>query len=487
MTRTLLLWSASALALALGLQRYAVAPALFLALVGLLRLAREAPSPFQAWVRVASAFAAAALAVVDNTYLNAPTSVRLGVDLVAGAVSALPFVLHRALQPRLPAGLAWLVLPCAQALLEAATALGPYGSWGAVAYSLRDWTAVLQLASLGGPGLVAFWICAAAAGLEASLRPGQEGRRSPFVLAAAAGVALAPVAWGAWRLRGPEPGPRVKVAAVSLSDATYAALVEGRSMKALAQAPPGVRAQAAPAFSAAHAQLLGLTEQALDQGARLVVWPETVPTLEEQLPALESRAREMAAARGAGILLTPWVVRRSPVHPYGENLALGIDGSGTLFRFRKAHPVPGVERNILPGQAPPAAWASPAGPAAAAICMDLDFPAYLRRIPPGTGLLLAPADDWPALREVHPAMHRLRAVELGASLVRAANNGISELVDPRGRVVARLDNPSGGLLLGELPVPGRSTFHARAGGWVEALCAAILAALGLHALRSPRP
>lgn len=483
MLRTLLLWSSAALALAFGLQRHAVAPALLLALVLLLRLVREARSPGRAWLRVATAFAAGGLAVVDNAYLHAPTGLRLAIDLGGSAAAALPFLLHRALQPRLPAGLAWLVLPCAQVLLEAASALGPYGSWGALAYSFRDWNAVLQLAALGGAGLVGFAACAFAAGLEAAWHGGLRRPGGRLALAASLGTALLAVGVGAWRLRAPESVARVKVAAVSLSETAYGALVEGRSMKALAQAPPETRAQAAPAFASGHARLMALTREALSRGARVVVWPETVPTLEEQLPALEAEARALAASHGAGILLTPWVVRRSPVHPFGESLAIGVDGNGPRFRFAKAHPVPGLERNLRPGQAPPATWDSPAGPAAAAICMDFDFPGFLHRIPAGTALLLAPADDWPAVRQVHPAMHRLRAIELGASLARAANNGVSELVDTRGRVLARLDSPEGGLLLGELPSQGRSTPHARHGFWIEALGASVLGLLALLATR----
>lgn len=484
MSRALLLWSIATLSLAFGLQRHAIAPALLLALVLLLRLARTARSPFRAWAWTASAFAAAGLVVVDNAYLHAPTGVRVAVDLAGGAAAALPFALHRALQPRLSPALAWLVLPCAQVLLEACSALGPYGSWGALAYSFRDWGAVLQLAALGGTGLLAFAACALAAGLEAAWQSGPGTPTGRLALAASAAGALLAAGWGAWRLRNPLPGPRVKVAAVSLSEEDYARVVEGRSMRALARAGQEARAQAAPVFAAAHARLLNLSRQALDQGARLVVWPETVPTLEEQLPALEAQARSLAASHGAGLLLTPWVVRRTSSPPYGENLALGLDAQGPRFRFAKAHPVPGLETNLRPGTAPPAAWASPAGPAAAAICMDYDFPAYMRRVPPGLVLLLAPADDWPAVRETHASMHRLRAIEAGASLARSAHNGISELVDPRGRVVASLDRPEGGLLLGELPASGLTTPFRRAGRWVEAFSAAALVLVAAVALRS---
>jgi apolipoprotein N-acyltransferase len=63
----------------------------------------------------------------------------------------------------------------------------------------------------------------------------------------------------------------------------------------------------------------------------------------------------------------------------------------------------------------------------------------------------------------HLQQARLRAIEQGLPLVRAANTGISVVTDPLGRIVARLDLGVEGVLDSRLPVAVTSTPYARAG------------------------
>ena len=53
----------------------------------------------------------------------------------------------------------------------------------------------------------------------------------------------------------------------------------------------------------------------------------------------------------------------------------------------------------------------------------------------------------------HFAIARVRAVEEGLPLVRVANTGISGIVDPYGRIVARLNLGKRGFIDGDLPPP----------------------------------
>src|SRR6201999_3652361 len=68
----------------------------------------------------------------------------------------------------------------------------------------------------------------------------------------------------------------------------------------------------------------------------------------------------------------------------------------------------------------------------------------------------------------HFAIARTRAVEEGLPLVRSANNGISGVVDPLGRVLARTGLDAVTYADVALPAPGSPTLYAMTGDWVFA-------------------
>ena len=129
------------------------------------------------------------------------------------------------------------------------------------------------------------------------------------------------------------------------------------------------------------------------------------------------------------------------------------------------------------------------------ICYEAIFPSEV--IPVGqrpAALINVTNDGWFG-NTTGPRQHlhqtRVRAVEEGLPIIRAANNGISAVVDAHGRVIARLDLNVRGSLDSDLPVSsGTSTWYSRAGDrtfflfWsILALCWAYMRSIGRNVTR----
>jgi len=87
----------------------------------------------------------------------------------------------------------------------------------------------------------------------------------------------------------------------------------------------------------------------------------------------------------------------------------------------------------------------------------------------------------------HLQISRMRALETGRTMLRATNTGVTAIIDPRGRVVARLPQFTEGVLSGEVRGYGGASPYVRFGNYPIVLCClALLAALALHRRRVGR-
>ncbi len=96
------------------------------------------------------------------------------------------------------------------------------------------------------------------------------------------------------------------------------------------------------------------------------------------------------------------------------------------------------------------------------------------------------------------AISRLRAIETNRSVVVAATNGVSGIVNPQGEVVERAPTRTQDVLVRSVLLPGGTTTGVRFGGWVEwllTLVAAVSVSCGIgvhyrrrrHAAAQERP
>jgi apolipoprotein N-acyltransferase len=111
------------------------------------------------------------------------------------------------------------------------------------------------------------------------------------------------------------------------------------------------------------------------------------------------------------------------------------------------------------------------------VCYEIVFPGAI--VPSGQrpGWLLNVTNDaWFGI-STGPYQHfqqaKVRAIEEGLPLVRAANNGISAVVDPVGRIVGSLPLGTEGVLDARLPRPVTATVYARFGDGIAGLIVAL--------------
>ena len=123
-------------------------------------------------------------------------------------------------------------------------------------------------------------------------------------------------------------------------------------------------------------------------------------------------------------------------------------------------------------------------PIAASICYEAIFPGAVTPAGGRPGFILNLTNDaWfgdtPGPRQ-HFANARLRAVEEGLALVRAANTGISAVVDPYGRIVASKPVGLAGVIDSGLPRSINSTFFSRFGNsifWLQFVFCIVVASV----------
>jgi len=327
-------------------------------------------------------------------------------------------------------------------------------------------TAMLQAGSVFGIYGLSF-LTVLAACLPARLGAAGGARLSPVLAALAIVAALA--GFGAWRL---EAYPRQDVAGVTLR------LVQPSIPQTLRNDPQ--------ALVADFRRTLGLTLSPGFDKVAAVIWPENAgpPFLDRDNDA------RLALARAAppGGLVIAGTIRGSPlpgpVIQFWNSLAVLDPRGDILATYDKHHLVPFGEyvpfRDVLPiNKITPGTvdFSAGAGPAtldvpglpsfSPLICYEAIFPEAVVDPARRPGWLLNITNDaWYGFTSgpfQHLAIARMRAVEQGLALARAGNNGVSAMIDPLGRVVARLGLDDVGVLDVPLPLALPPTLYARFG------------------------
>ena len=378
-------------------------------------------------------------------------------------------------------GGAWTLSDLARQFVGTGFPWNPWGSVWAVPGLVGD-VMIQPAAWVGTPGLTLATVLLA---LSPALgRPGLLG---------AVTVLVGWVTLGAIRLSAPEPpGTGVQVV-----------LVQGN----VSQGQKWDRATAIAAFD----KHLALTQQAmanLDGAPAVVIWPETSSVFLLQSDpaarqAILDAARPARAALIGSLTFTAGAPSADPDNlPRNSLVAMDADAAVTGI-YDKWHLVPFGEFapswvpfsiQIVPGRfgfgSGPTTLRVPGIPAfGALICYEAVYPGQIVNQADRPGWLVNVTNDAWFGNSTGPRQHlaaaRLRAVEEGLPLLRAANTGISAGFDSRGRELGRTAMSVATTLT--LPLPSRRppTSFSRWGLIVPGLVAASMCAATLIRRRPP--
>jgi apolipoprotein N-acyltransferase len=403
----------------------------------------------------------------------------LGVVLLcvyqAGAFALLLWAVRRA-EDRLGVAPVWTLAVAYPAVEFAYPLIFPY-SIGTSQYRFTALTQIVDVTGLAGLTVLIGLVNGAVYELpDAAL-----GGRRPFArrLAVPAVLFAAALGYGLWRMpaveRATAAAPRIKVA--------------------LIQTNLGARDKAAdPALFVARHQAMSQAALAAHPDLDLLVWPESAYNR-----FLPKGVRNVRAAVTQGIDRPMiWGALTFRPRPDGDpdifNTAFLTSAAGdVLGSYDKTELVLFGERIPLVESFPwlrawfPRSSTFTPGESRAhlqlgaltflpMICYEDILPAFVReswrRSGPATVLVNLTNDSWYGDSHeplIHLALATFRAIETRRALIRSTNTGISALVDPLGRIVARTGQWRQEVLVGTVPVieGGGSTVYLRAGDVVS--------------------
>jgi apolipoprotein N-acyltransferase len=336
--------------------------------------------------------------------------------------------------------------------------------WVLLGYSQTTVLPIAQLASITGVYGVSMLVASVSAAVVLAARR----RYTPLGVALA--IVLMIASWGSRRVTANE--------LTRAGDPIRVGLVQGNVDQAIKWNP----ANAAAIFD----DYIRYTRQTIMQGASLVLWPESsTPFMFEEDPVGADRLRAIARQAHVTLLFgSDQIEKGSPEKYFNSAFAIRSDGT-TAGVYRKMHLVPFGEYVPLQrllffaGPLTKEVGTFSAGltpellpiddhKASVAICYEVVYPSLVRQfVAAGSELLTTITNDAWFGRTSAPYQHfeqaSMRAIEEGRYLVRAANTGVSGIVDPYGRVIERTDIYQPAVVVGEARFLRATTIYARYG------------------------
>ena len=194
------------------------------------------------------------------------------------------------------------------------------------------------------------------------------------------------------------------------------------------------------------------------EDADVVVWPESALPVDVRL--IQGMVPDEVRELDGRLVFGGFEEGRIQAVPVTFNVAAAYEnGAVTVFRkerlvpFAEYVPLPGLVDEILRPVGYPMAELTPSSgrqeplrlggrTLAVAICYEVAYPTIMHRRARGADLIVVLSEDSWLGDTTGPWQHaqiaRMRALELGRYLVRATNDGVSAIIDPRGDIMEKL-------------------------------------------------
>jgi apolipoprotein N-acyltransferase len=236
-----------------------------------------------------------------------------------------------------------------------------------------------------------------------------------------------------------------------------------------------------------------LTGEAWD--ARLIIWPEaSLPVLSTEIPDYLHRLEEQGRAHDADFAIGLVDYRPATRQYFNGILVLAAAGDGWYYKrhlvpFGEYFPVPAFVRSWLrlmslpyddftAGNSRQPTLSAAGQKLGLTICYEDAFGSQqLKILRQATLLINVTNNAWygdSTAPHQHLQIARMRALEAGRFLVRAANDGVTATINPQGKIIARLPQFQEGVLRATVQPMTGLTPYARVGNYPVVLGALVV-------------
>ncbi len=410
--------------------------------------------------------------VAQTKVMPMPYMAVLFMMTIGSIVGLIPLLLEKLFFNNLPKWSRTLAFPILMTGFNYIFDMGPQGTWGNTAYTQFSWLSLMQLASITGIygiNFIIYW--GASTGVEwINSYNSLEKRTSmhyimPIVLTVVVLTGYARLNSG----ESDEAYTKSRMASItldnlSISKAMYKATYDkdinvpwrlNQSDPILQEAQKGILAfmsdPEASKYDIVYKEIdhvfnryIEATRTAATRGAKVVTWSEAaIINTKKNETKYEDIVSNLADSLDTYIFYPTAVFHPEKVGKEAEFienkvLTYGPDGS-LLNTYYKNIPVMGVEPSF-PGDGNIPVIKTPYGNLSPIICYDADHPDLIAQVQnKETDVLVVPTGDWDAISPYHTQMAAVRCIENGVSMIKSTSNGLSAMIDDKGRLLKTLD------------------------------------------------